>query len=96
MDIAKSFKDVKAVIHQNHGLITMSKHSIDSAAFWFSALERCCQQELLVMSTGHTPKLVPHERAVYSRENVGSDYIGWLHFQPIHDHLVSTEKDMFE
>ena len=94
--VAKAFKDVKAVIHQNHGLLTMSKHSIDSAAFWFSALERCCQQELLVRSTGQTPNMVPHDRAIYSRENVGSDYIGWLHFQPIHDHLVSTEKDMFD
>ncbi len=96
MNLAKSFKDVKAVIHQNHGLLTMSKHSIDSAAFWFSALERCCQQELLVMSAGQAPNLVPHDRAVYSKENVGSDYIGWLHFQPIHDHLVATEKDMFD
>ena len=96
MNIANSFKDVKAVIHQNHGLVTMSKHSIDSAAFWFSALERCCHQELLTMSTGKPVKFVPHERAVYSRENVGSDYIGWLHFQPILDHLIATEKDMFE
>ena len=39
--------------------------------------------------------LVPHERAIYSRENVG-DYIGWLHFQPVVDKLISQEKDMFD
>lgn len=96
LNVASSFKDVKAIIHQNHGLLTVSKHSIDSAAFWFSALERCCQQELMVRATGYEPKLVPHEKAIYSKENVGSDYIGWLHFQPIHDHLLKQEKDMFE
>ena len=40
--------------------------------------------------------LVPHDRAIYSRENVGSDYIGWLHFQPVIDKLITQEKDMFD
>jgi hypothetical protein len=38
--------------------------------------------------------LVPPERARYSREHVGSDYISWLHFQPIYDRLVLTDPDM--
>ena len=50
----------------------------------------------MLMSSGKTPTLVPHDRAIYSRENVGSDYIGWLHFQPIVDKLISQEKDMFD
>lgn len=29
------FKDVRAAIHQNHGLLTASRHSIDEAAFAF-------------------------------------------------------------
>jgi ribulose-5-phosphate 4-epimerase/fuculose-1-phosphate aldolase len=89
------FKGVKAAIHQNHGLFTASRHSIESAAFWFMALERCCQQQLAVEATGQKPKLVPADRARYSREHVGSDYIGWLHFQSIYDHLVKTQPDMF-
>ncbi len=89
------FTGVKAAIHQNHGLFTSSRHSIESAAFWFMALERCCQQQLAVEATGQTPKLVSPERARYSREHVGSEYIGWLHFQPIYDHLVKTQPDMF-
>ena len=28
------------------GCLTASRHSIESAAFWFMALERCCQQQL--------------------------------------------------
>jgi ribulose-5-phosphate 4-epimerase/fuculose-1-phosphate aldolase len=93
--VAKAFKGVKAAIHQNHGLLTASRHSIDAAAFWFMALERCCQQQLMVEATGHKPILVPEERARYSREHVGSEYIGWLHFQPIYEQLEATAPDMF-
>lgn len=93
--VAQAFAGVKAAIHQNHGLLTASRHSIDSAAFWFIALERCCQQQLMIDATGIAPKLVPPERARYSREHVGSDYIGWLHFQTIYDQLVQTQPDLF-
>ncbi len=89
------FKGVKAAIHQNHGLFTASRHSIEAAAFWFMALERCCKQQLMVEATGHKPVMVPPDRSRYSREHVGSEYIGWLHFQPIYDHLVATQPDMF-
>jgi ribulose-5-phosphate 4-epimerase/fuculose-1-phosphate aldolase len=90
------FKDVKAAIHQNHGLLTASRHSIEAAAFWFIALERCCKQQMLVEASGSKPILVSPERARYSREHVGSEYIGWLHFQTIYDQLVKTQPDMFD
>ena len=89
------FKDVKAAIHQNHGLLTASRHSIEAAAFWFIALERCCRQQLLVEATGHKPVMVSPDRSRYSREHVGSEYIGWLHFQPIYEHLAATQPGMF-
>jgi ribulose-5-phosphate 4-epimerase/fuculose-1-phosphate aldolase len=95
-NVAKAFKGVKAAIHQNHGLLTASRHSIESAAFWFMALERCCQQQLMIEATGIKPLHVSPERARYSREHVGSEYIGWLHFQPIWEQLVETQPDMFE
>ena len=95
MSVAPHFAGVRAAIHQNHGLLTVSRHSIDAAAFWFMALERCCKQQLIVEATGHKPTLVPHDRAVYSREHVGSEYIGWLHFQPVYEQLEATQPDMF-
>jgi ribulose-5-phosphate 4-epimerase/fuculose-1-phosphate aldolase len=84
---------VNAAIHRNHGLMTASRHSIDSAAFWFIALERCCRRQLMIEATGRPLVPVPPECARYSREHVGSDYIGWLHFQPIYDRLAQTERD---
>jgi ribulose-5-phosphate 4-epimerase/fuculose-1-phosphate aldolase len=94
--VANAFAGVKAAIHRNHGLLTASRHSIEAAAFWFIALERCCQQQLAVAATGIAPTLVAPERARYSRENVGSEYIGWLHFQTIWNQLVATQPDMFD
>ncbi|MDA9218284.1 class II aldolase/adducin family protein [Burkholderiaceae bacterium] len=94
--VADWFKGVKAAIHQNHGLLTASRQSIEAAAFWFIALERCCRQQLLVDATGQTPLLIPPDRSRYSREHVGSEYIGWLHFQTIYEHLAKTQPDMFD
>lgn len=94
--VANAFKGVKAAIHQNHGLLTASRHSIESAAFWFMALERCCKQQLMIEATGCKPILLPDDKARYSREHVGSDYIGWLHFQPIWEHLLVTQPDMLD
>lgn len=96
LSVADYFKNVKAAIHQNHGLLTVSRHSIEAAAFWFIALERCCQQQMLVEASGIKPVMVPEHSARYSREHVGSEYIGWLHFQPIYEQLVQTSPDMFD
>ena len=93
--MAHAFKGVKAVIHQNHGLFTVSRHSIDSAAFLFHWLERCCQMQLMVDASGQAPIEIPPEKARYSREHVGSEYVGWLCFQSVYDDLVKTSPDMF-
>ncbi|CAM3757268.1 class II aldolase/adducin family protein [Polynucleobacter antarcticus] len=94
--VASAFKGVKAAIHQNHGLFTASRHSIEAAAFWFIALERCCKQQMAVQASGLKPILLSPEVARYSRENVGSEYVGWLHFQPIWGLLKETQPDMFD
>jgi ribulose-5-phosphate 4-epimerase/fuculose-1-phosphate aldolase len=94
-NVAGSIPKVKGIIHKNHGLLTVSRHSIDAAAFWFIALERCCKQQMAVMATGVEPTLLSPEVARYSREHVGSEYIGWLHFQTIWNQLIAKQPDMF-
>ncbi|MBC8239550.1 MAG: class II aldolase/adducin family protein [Alphaproteobacteria bacterium] len=95
-NVAPAFKGVTAAIHQNHGLLTASRHSIDAAAFRFMVLERCCQQQLMIDASGHPPIEVSAERARYSQKHVGSEYIGWLAFQPVCDDLVQASPDMFD
>jgi len=94
--VAREMGNNRGILHHHHGLLTASQHSIDDAAFWFIALERVCQQQLMVEATGIKPPLLSDETAQYSREHVGSDYIGWLHFQTIYNHIVATQPDMFE
>jgi ribulose-5-phosphate 4-epimerase/fuculose-1-phosphate aldolase len=94
--VAKEMGRNRGILHQNHGLLTSSQHSIDDAAFWFIALERACKQQLLVEATGIKPQLLSDKTAAYSREHVGSDFIGWLHFQTLYDHIAATQPDMFD
>jgi ribulose-5-phosphate 4-epimerase/fuculose-1-phosphate aldolase len=94
--VAREIGRNRGVLHQNHGLLTTSRHSIDDAAFWFIALERACQQQLMVEATGIKPQILSQKTAEYSREHVGSDYIGWLHFQTLYGQIARTQPDMFD
>ncbi|MCJ2085441.1 hypothetical protein MKK88_05460 [Methylobacterium sp. E-005] len=80
---------------RNHGLLTCSQHSIDGAAFWFIALARACQRQLLVEATGIRPQLLSEKTARYSREHVASADIGWLHLRTLYGHIAETRPDMF-
>ena len=44
--MAEALGSRKALIHQNHGIITAGG-SVDAAVWWFVALERCCQSQLV-------------------------------------------------
>ncbi|WP_200306221.1 class II aldolase/adducin family protein [Paracraurococcus ruber] len=94
--VAKEIGRVRGVLHQNHGLLTCSRHSIDDAAFWFIALERACQQQLMVEATGIKPQLLSAKTAQYSQDHVGNDFIGWLHFQTLYNQIAATQPDMFD
>jgi ribulose-5-phosphate 4-epimerase/fuculose-1-phosphate aldolase len=79
--VAEAFRNNKAVIHQNHGLLAASRDSIDAAAFWFYLLDRVCQMQLLVDNLSTKPTLVAVEDAEFTQKHLGSDYIAWLSFQ---------------
>lgn len=93
-DFAKAFGQYRAAIHQNHGHFTVGA-SVDEAVFWFVCFERCAQAQLAAMAAG-TPKLIPHESAVYTRENAGSAITGWMHFQPLWQEICRTDPDLFD
>jgi ribulose-5-phosphate 4-epimerase/fuculose-1-phosphate aldolase len=48
----------KAAIHQNHGLFTVGE-TVDAAAYWFLAMERCCQAQLLAEAAGSPQQIRP-------------------------------------
>ena len=78
--IADALGTCKAVILQNHGQLTVGQ-TIGEAVFWFVALERLCQTQLLIeaaMGSGKgEPIKIPHDVAVYTKRVTGTPTAGW-------------------
>ncbi len=80
--IAEELGDQKAVILQNHGLLTVGE-TIDAAVWWFITMERSCQAELLAMQTGAPMTEISHEVAMLTRSQLGFPLAGYFQFQPM-------------
>lgn len=87
--LAASLAGKKALVHQNHGLITVGD-SVDAAAWWFMALERACQVQLIAQAAGELT-VIPDEFARKSWEQTGHGLAGWFQFQAHYDELVATD-----
>jgi ribulose-5-phosphate 4-epimerase/fuculose-1-phosphate aldolase len=92
--IAATLGDRKAVILQNHGLLTVG-HSVDEAAWWFITMERSCQVQVMAEAAGK-PILIKPEVAQLAQTQVGTPYSGWFCFQPLYDKIVREEPDLLE
>jgi len=84
----------KAVILQNHGLLTVG-HSVAEAVWWFITMERSCQAQLLAMSAG-TPVHIDRETALTVRAQIGSPVAGWFQARPLWDQIVKSDPDLFD
>lgn len=92
--IAAALGDRKAAILQNHGLLTVGE-SLDAAAWWYIAMERSCQAQLLAQAAG-TPKLIEHDVALQTRGTVGSPLAGWFSFQPLYDVITAEQPELLD
>jgi ribulose-5-phosphate 4-epimerase/fuculose-1-phosphate aldolase len=92
--IAHALGDNKAVILRNHGLLTVGT-TVDAAAWWFISMERSCQVQLLAMAAGPRVPIDP-EQAQKTHDYVGSEFAGWLSFQPLYDKIVREQPDLLE
>jgi ribulose-5-phosphate 4-epimerase/fuculose-1-phosphate aldolase len=93
--IAHALGDRKAVILSNHGLLTVGQTSVDEAAWWFVAMERACQAQLLAEAAG-TPVLIDPDQAAKTAQQAGSRAAGWAAFQPLYEWIVSIQPDLLE
>jgi len=87
--LAATLGDRKALIHQNHGLITVGE-TLDAAVWFFVTMERSCQAQLLAQAAG-TPIVIDDETAAHTRGQVGSMLAGWFSFQPLWQDICDTE-----
>jgi ribulose-5-phosphate 4-epimerase/fuculose-1-phosphate aldolase len=92
--IASVLGSGKAVILQNHGLLTVAP-SVEGAVWRYIAMENACQSQLLAEAAG-TPKLVPHDVARLTAGQMGSDAGSWFAFQPYLDVVAAEEPDVFD
>jgi ribulose-5-phosphate 4-epimerase/fuculose-1-phosphate aldolase len=92
--IAASLGGNKAVILRNHGLLTVGD-SVDAAAWWFITMERSCQAQLLAKAAG-TVVHIDHENAVLTHQQIGSDFAGWVNFQPLYDQITRLQPDLLD
>lgn len=84
----------KAIILQNHGLLTVGQ-SVDEAAFWFITMERTCQAQLLAEAAGR-PQLIEPVYAKLTHDQIGFPLAGWFSFQPLWEMIVREEPDFLE
>ena len=91
---ADHFLEGKAAIHQNHGLFTVAE-TVEAAAFWFIAMERCCQSHLLAAAAG-TPLAIRHEWAAYTHDHIGTAQAGWFGFQSYWEDILASDPDLLD
>ncbi|KAH9458063.1 hypothetical protein MJO28_005118 [Puccinia striiformis f. sp. tritici] len=89
-NIAKALGQKKAVILQNHGLLTTST-SIEGAVWWFISLESLCRIQLLADAAagGRGIKTIKagEAEAAFTYKATGSHLAGWAQAQPYFDQI---------
>ena len=89
-------EDKKAVILQNHGLLTVG-HSIEECVFWFTTMERTCQSQLLAEATGNSLIKIDPKIAQMTRDyEVGFPLAGYFSAQPLFQDIFHEQADLID
>lgn len=92
--IAQALGHRKAIILQNHGILTVG-HTVDEAAWFFITMDRSCQAQLMAEAAG-TPRPISHESAVTAQKQVGNPRVGWFQYQPLWDMILREQPDLLD
>jgi ribulose-5-phosphate 4-epimerase/fuculose-1-phosphate aldolase len=84
----------RVAIQVGHGIFTTGE-TPDEAAWWFVAMERACEVQLIAQAAG-TPELWPEAMATGLARSQGSAGFGWLSFQPLWEDIVASDPDLFD
>ncbi|MFD1019673.1 class II aldolase/adducin family protein [Thalassobacillus hwangdonensis] len=91
--IADALGKNKAVILRNHGLLTVG-HSVDEAAWWFIAMERACQIQMIIESSGQKPIPIEAKYAEHTYQQMGLPEVAAHDFKPLYDRIVKEQPDL--
>lgn len=92
--IGQALGDKKAVILQNHGLLTVGG-SIDEVVWWFVNLERTCQIQLIAEAAGK-PVLIDEKNARLTASQVGTPEEAKRCFAPIWQRVLARYPDLLD
>ena len=92
--IGKALGQHKAVILKNHGILTAGP-SVESAAWWYIALENACQAQLLAEAAG-TPSPIPHDVAALTHSQIGRPGGAEHAFQSLYDIVVRQQPEVLQ
>ncbi|WP_018680604.1 class II aldolase/adducin family protein [Actinokineospora enzanensis] len=92
--VAAALGPCKAVILQNHGLLTVGG-SIEEAAWWFVSMESCCRVQLIA-EAADKPVLIDPVEARGTRDVIGSPQLGRLNFRPLYEQIVHDQPDLLD
>ncbi|KAF2138072.1 uncharacterized protein K452DRAFT_321436 [Aplosporella prunicola CBS 121167] len=94
-NIASCLGDKKAVLLQNHGLLTVGQ-TIEETVFWFISLEKCCHAQLMADAAaggrGDKTVKIDDEDAAFTCKSIGTPRAGWFSAKPLFD-LIHKETD---
>ena len=94
--IAAALEDMKAVILQNHGLLTVG-HSIEECVFWFTTMERSCQAQLLAEAAANDLIIIDPKIAAMTRDfEVGFPLAGYFSAQPLFQDIFYEQADLVD
>lgn len=82
----------KAVVLKNHGILTVGP-SVQSAAWWYVALENVCQVQLLAHAAG-TPQPIDAETAALTHSQIGRPGGAEHAFKAWFEQLVENEPEL--
>ncbi|MGO9872194.1 MAG: class II aldolase/adducin family protein [Acidimicrobiia bacterium] len=93
-DIAAALGPTKALILQNHGLLTVGQ-SVEEATWWFLRMERCCEIQPLAEAAG-TPKLIADKAARHAYTEQGTPLAGWFTALPLFEAVITNHPDLLD
>lgn len=92
--LARTLGGKKALILQNHGLLTAGP-TVEAVAWWFLAMDNAAHTQLLAQAAGPL-KLIAPDIARLTAGQVGSAEGAYYSFQPLWDWIVALEPDLFD
>ena len=92
--IAARLGQQRAAILRHHGLLTVGG-SVAEAAWWFIAMDRACQMQLLADAAG-TPRSMTDEEATLAHRQFGNAAMARHSFKILADVVVDREPDVLD